>query len=147
MRSNTWQLWNATPAPPCDDQGWCGARGASQGRLCVFQAFGAETNRGTAAASQPTNGGMTTLLMNALIICVGGEVGAGVVFMGLWQSFGVAAKQTPHLLFSCSVYNWRDTYFKHMLAHPPFSLPRYPPTSNPLTPCLCLFLSPHRDRI
>lgn len=56
---------------------------ASQRRLAVFQAFGAEANRGTAAASQATNGGMTTLLMNALIICVGGEVGAGVVFMGL----------------------------------------------------------------
>lgn len=97
---------------------------ASQCRLAVFQAFGAETNRGTAAASQATNGGMTTLLMNALILCVGGEVGAGVLFMGLWQSFGVAAKQTPHLLFGCGVYNWKDTYFKHMLAHPPLSFPR-----------------------
>lgn len=67
--------------------------------------------------------------MNALIICVGGEVGAGVVFMGLWQSFGVAAKQTPQLLLG--VYNWRDTYFKHMLAHPPLSLPRHSPRLKP----------------
>lgn len=34
----------------------------------------------TTAASQPTNGRMTTLLMNALIICVGGEVGVGGVY-------------------------------------------------------------------
>lgn len=107
---------------------------ASQCRLAVFQAFGAEANRGTAAASQATNGGMTTLLMNALIICVGGEVGAGVVFMGLWQSFGVAAKQTPHLSVCTTeethILNtcWLILLFLSLGTPPP---PHTPPHSSP----------------
>lgn len=68
----------ATPTFPCDEWRYIHYiwRYAASSRcsLGVFRAFGAETNRGT-------NGGMTTLLMNALIICVGG--------WGGWRGGGV----------------------------------------------------------
>lgn len=55
--------------------------------------FNAETNTGTAAVSQAPNGRMTTLLMNALILCVFVCAGGGVY--GFMTVFGVAVKQTP----------------------------------------------------
>lgn len=72
-----------------------------------------------------------------------GRWGLGV-FMGLWQSFGVAAKQTPlffkpqctiaetHILNTC----WLIRFF---LSQSP------PPLSAPAR--LCLFPSSHRDQI
>lgn len=56
--------------------------------------------------------------------------------MGLWQSFGVAAKQTPPSPLSLAV-QLTDTYFQHMLAHPLSSLSP-PPTRSPM--------SSHRDQ-
>lgn len=92
----------------------------------------------TTAASQPTNGRMTTLLMNALIICVGGEVG---VFMGLWQSFGVAAKQTP-LFFKpqCTI---AETHILNTCWLIRFFLSQSPPSPHPSSP-MSLSVFPQR---
>ena len=77
-------------------------------------------------ASQATNGRMTTLLMNALIICVCGWVGGVYGFMTV--SFGVAAKQTP-LSFKTHIFNtcW---LIRFVLSQSPLSLSVFPQRPN-----------------
>lgn len=102
-----------------------------------------------------TNGRMTTLLMNALIIGVGGGCGVGGsreedggAVYGFMTVFWCCS-QTDAPLLRASLYNCRDTYFQHMLPHPLLPSPlRHHHHHHPFPPFarLCLFLSSHRDQ-
>lgn len=98
-----------------------------------------------------TNGRMTTLLMNALIAGVGGgcglggsreEDGGGAVY-GFMTVFWCCS-QTDAPLLRASLYNCRDTYFQHMLAHPLRPPPPPPPPLPPFCSPMSLSVFPQR---
>lgn len=80
--------------------------------LCLSGSFGAETNTGTSAASQAPNGWMTTLLMNALIICV--DVWLWWGCWGLYDSLLVLQpNRRPHSFKHHSVQLQRHIFKTH----------------------------------
>lgn len=86
---------------------------ASQCRLAVFQAFGAETNRGTAAASQATNGGdddSPNECTHPLRGWGGGSGGEGGRCLWVYDSLLVLQPNRRPISFSAAVCTTEETH-------------------------------------